>query len=443
MRRAALALALLAGATPGQAPSAPVGAKPEPAKPAAAAPAPAASIPLGEAATQVLVRASEDAEHWALRSIVLLSLGRDFHPVAAPALAKALDDKDSRLHAVTIELLRRMDAEAAPKVATRELVDALVDGPLQEKNDFVRDRTLEALAKLVPGTGAADKQGWRDWWRKNELLHVPPAWTAPPAAARGPGTVAGSVVEKAFDLRDAGLQLAIVIDSTGSMQSAIDAARDAIDDVVALLGGIAPKFEVGLVHYKDFGDMGDGAKLLEPLTRDQKAVRERLAKLVAGGGGDAPERVECGVGLALGKEMGWDRNANRLVLVIGDAPAHEEVLQGLIDTVKRAHDQPFSRAKGPVTGARQPTNLRPFITSCIATSPAAKPHFEAIAAAGGGSCVVLPISVPNGKDVAQARSKAVQEVARHVLRLSFGSQYEAQLNLFADVYFTWRDAKAF
>lgn len=443
MRRTVLALAILATTVLGQAPAAPAAPQPQPAKPAAAPPAPAAPTPLGEAATQVLVRASEEAEHWALRSIVLLSLGQDFHPVAAGALVKALADKDGRLHAVTVELLRRMEVAAAPKVATRELVDALVDGPLQEKNEFVRDRTLEALAKLVPGTGAVDKQGWREWWRKNELLHVPPAWTAPAAAPRGPGTVAGSVVEKAFDLRDAGLQLAIVIDSTGSMQSAIDAARDAIDDVVALLGGIAPKFEVGLVHYKDFGDMGDGAKLLEPLTRDQKAVRERLAKLVAGGGGDTPERVECGVGVALGKEMGWNRDANRLVLVIGDAPAHEEVLTSLVETVKRAHDQPFSKGKGPVTGAKQPSKLRPFITSCIATNPAAKPHFEAIAAAGGGSCVVLPISVPNGKDVAQARSKAVQEVVRHVLKLSFGTQYEAQLNLFADVYFTWRDAKAF
>ena len=437
MRQSALVLAFLAGTALAQAPAAPKQS------PAAPAPAALAQAPLGEAATQVLVRAHDEAGHWALRAIVLLSLGRDFHPAGSTALVKALADKDARMHAYAVELLRRMDPAAAPKVATRELVDALVDGPLQEKSEFVRDRTLEALSLLVPGTGANDRNGWREWWRRNELLHVPPAWTPPPAAPRGAGTVAGSVVEKAFDLRDAGLQVAVVIDSTGSMQQAINAARDAIDDVVALLSGIAPRFEVGLVHYKDFGDMGDGAKLLEPLTRDQKAVRERLAKLVAGGGGDTPERVECGVGVALGREMGWDRNANRLVLVIGDAPAHEEVMTELVDLVKRAHDQPFSKAKGPVTGAKQPSKLRPFITSCIATNPAAKAHFEAIAAAGGGACVLLPLATPNGKDVAAAQSKAVQEVVRHVLKLSFGTQYEAQLNLFADVYFSWRDAKAF
>lgn len=440
MRCSAVALVVLAATAAGQAPAAPPA---QPPKAAAPAPAAAVPVPLGEAATQVLVRAHDEAGHWALRAIVLLSLGRDFHPAGSAALLKALADKDARMGAYAVEVLRRMDAVAAPKVATRELVDALVDGPLQEKNEFVRDRTLEALALLVPGTGAADRNGWREWWRKNELLHVPPPWTPPPAAPRGAGTVAGSVVEKAFDLRDAGLQVAVVIDSTGSMQQAINAARDAIEDVVALLSGIAPRFEVGLVHYKDFGDMGDGAKLLEPLTKDQRAVRERLAKLVASGGGDAPERVECGVGIALGKEMGWDRNANRLVLVIGDAPAHEEVLTGLVEMVKRAHDQPFSRAKGPVTGAKVPSKLRPFITSCIATSPAARPHFEAIATAGGGACVLLPMTAPNTKDVSSAQSKAVQEVVRHVLKLSFGTQYEAQLNLFADVYFTWRDAKAF
>lgn len=440
MMRFALALALMAGAAQGQAPAAPAQ---QPGKPTPVAPAPAATVPLGEAATQVLVRAHDEAGHWALRAIVLLSFGRDFHPAGSAALVQALADKDARLGAYAVEVLRRMEPLAAPKVATRELVDALVDGPLQEKNNFVRDRTLEALALLVPGNGATDPNSWREWWRRNELLHVPPAWTPPPAAPRSAGTVAGSVVEKAFDLRDAGLQVAIVIDSTGSMQLAINAARDAIEDIVALLSGIAPRFEVGLVHYKDFEDMGDGAKLLEPLTKDQRAVRERLAKLAASGGGDTPERVECGVGIALGREMGWDRGANRLVLVIGDAPAHEEVLTGLVEMVKRAHDQPFSRGKGPVTGAKKPAKLRPFITSCIATSPAAKAHFDAIAAAGGGACVVLPIAAPNGKDVASAQSKAVQEVVRHVLKLSFGSQYEAQLNQFADIYFSWREAKAF
>ena len=48
-------------------------------------------------------------------------------------------------------------------------------------------------------------------------------------AQRG-ATVGTSVLTRAFDLRDAGLDVAIVVDSTGSMQIAIDTARDAIAD---------------------------------------------------------------------------------------------------------------------------------------------------------------------------------------------------------------------
>ena len=436
MRVATLALSLLL--------SAPLWAQsPAPAKPVAETPPAVQALDQGR--TEAIVRAYDAAESWSLQAIVLLSLGTDFHPAGASIVLRALRDKDARLRPHAVELLRRMEPEAAARVALPELVGELIDNTLRDKSALLQQRTLEVLARMLPDAGAEDRAGWRKWWSAAQKTYAPPAWRAPKAveAEERGRSVAGSIVERAFDLRDAGLDVAIVIDSTGSMQVAIDAARDAIDDVVALLSGIAPKLRLGLVHYKDFDDFGDGAQLLVPMSKNQDAVRERLARLAASGGGDVPERVEKGIEFALGDEMRWNKEANRLILVIGDAPPHPESRAELLRLVKRAHDDPFARAKHPTTGPKQP--LRPFITSTIATSKEAKADFDEIAKAGGGTSVLLEIgetrAAPGAKPGAgDDGGSAVRKVVEHIMLLSFGQQHRAQLELFVRTFFEYRDA---
>ncbi|MFN9756004.1 MAG: vWA domain-containing protein [Planctomycetota bacterium] len=469
--QALVLLLLLHGLTAAQAPApvpAPVPAKPVADKPAAGTPANQAAAPaaaplpaLGKGATEVLANSYAEAAHWALRAIVLMSLGGDWHPAGVPAVLDALRNKDERVVAYGLEALRGMDDEALRQVATAELVDELIGRQLDRKNKLFHQRLLDVLARALPEAKAADRRGYEAWWLLAKPGYAPPAWT-PPAAATGGGTVAGTAVERAFDLRDAGLDVAIVIDSTGSMQLAIDTARDAIDDVVALLAGIAPKLRLGLVHYKDFGDLGDGAKVLAPLTKDQKDVREKLGKLVASGGGDVPERVECGFEAALGREMGWNKDANKLVLIVGDAPPHDESIEPLLARVRGAREQPSEGGKGPVTGApKKPA--RPFVTSTVATNPAPKHVFARIASAGGGVGVVLDVPAPQGRgapprpapgkpaDKGMAGDKAAppptaagaRQLVEHVLLLSFGGQHQAQLQRFVRTYFEFRDAGLF
>lgn len=434
------------------------------AKPKAGAPAAAPAIPaLGKGATEVLANSYAQAEHWAMRAIVLLSLGSDWHPAGVPVVLDALRSKDERLVAYGLETLRGMDDEALRQVATAELVDELIGRQLDRKNKLFHQRLLDVLARALPDAKAADRRGYEAWWLLAKPGYAPPAWTPPPARTGG-GTVASTAVERAFDLRDAGLDVAIVIDSTGSMQLAIDTARDAIDDVVALLAGIAPKLRLGLVHYKDFGDIGDGAKLLAPLSKDHKDVRDKLAKLVASGGGDMPERVECGFEVALGREMGWNKDANKLVLIVGDAPPHDESIELLLARVRGAREHPFEGGKGPVTGAPKKA-VRPFVTSTVATNPAPKDVFARIAAAGGGVGVVLDVPAPPGRGapprpapgkpadkpagkgadrhLPPPTAAGARQLVEHVLLLSFGGQHQAQLQRFVRAYFEFRDAGLF
>ena len=452
---ASVLLAALAAAQ--SAPAKPAGA-PAPGK--AAAPAPAAAPALGKGATEVLAHSYAQAEHWAMRAIVLMSLGGDWHPAGVPAVLDALRSKDERLVAYGLEALGGMDDDSLRQVATAELVDELIGRQLDRKNKLFHQRLLGVLARALPDAKAADRRGYEAWWLLAKPAYAPPAWTAP-ATPTGGGTVAGTAVERAFDLRDAGLDVAIVIDSTGSMQLAIDTARDAIDDVVALLAGIAPKLRLGLVHYKDFGDIGDGAKLLAPLSKDQKDVRDKLAKLIASGGGDTPERVECGFEAALSREMGWNKDANKLVLIVGDAPPHDESIEPLLARVRGAREHPMESGKGPVTGAAKKT-ARPFVTSTVATNPAPKDVFARIAAAGGGVGVVLDVPAPAGRgaparpaDKGKEKDKPADKAAppptaagarqlvEHVLLLSFGGQHQTQLQRFVRTFFEFRDAGLF
>lgn len=409
--------------------------------------------PLGQGATGTLVHNYEEADHWAMKAILLMSFGTDWHPDGVSAVVDALGHRDDRLPPYAVETLLRADDRVVRSLARPELIEELIDES-RNKNEYYRERVLAVLKRLAPDANCDDNRSYKRWWRDEKETWAPPAWTEA-EVEHGEGTVTARLVERAFDLRDAGLQVVFVLDTTGSMQVAIDASRDAVDDITALLAGITPKLELGLVHYKDFGDFSEGAKMLVPLTRKHDKVRDKLGKLTAIGGGDAPERIEKGVEVALGRKMKWDKDANRMLLIIGDAPAHHDAEDELLALVKRAHDHPFSTGKGPVTGGR--SELRPFITSAIATNPIVLQRFEAIAEAGGGTAVGLNLAgrgplggMPMGDDrerrregAARKRNPAAEKIAEHVLLLSFGAGYEAQLREFVKVFFAYRRAGLF
>jgi hypothetical protein len=412
----------------------------QPPKPAEEKPAP--PQPLNRVMTEAIAKSYGTAEHWALQSIVLLSLGNDFHPAGAVPLTAALRADDVRLRPYAVEVLRGMEPRKLASVATPELVDALVELASKEKNDLLASRLVEVLSRLFPEGPGAERKSWKRWWQEKRETYAIAEWQAPPSEPADGRSAAGAFVERAFDLRDAGLDVAIVIDSTGSMQAAIDLARDAIYDVVSLLSGVAPKLRLGVVHYKDVSDFSDGAQLLVPLTKKQDEVRESLSKLVANGGGDLPENVDKGFEFALSKEMDWNKEANRLILIIGDAPPHPNTMEPLLKAIKDAHDRPFVRGSKPLSGKREP--LKPFITSTICTSLAAKVEFEQLAKAGGGTPVFMDVRNGGGKAMNDVdTAKAARSVVEHILLLSFGAQYRAQLQSFVRVFFDYRDAGLF
>ena len=137
-----------------------------------------------------------------------------------------------------------------------------------------------------------------------------------------------------------------------------------------------------------------------------------------------------------------------MLLVVGDAPPHADAHDGALGLVRAAFEKPFQDPKRPTTGKQE--KLKPFITSTIATSPRANPWFEQIAEAGGGTTVLLDMGGPRPDGGAPksdvkpvSKEEAPERIAKHVLRLSFGAQFAAQIDVFVDTFFDYRRAGAF
>jgi hypothetical protein len=402
-----------------------------------AAPAAPEALALNEGQTQARVVQYRNAKHWAMKGLVLLSLGRSWHPRGAEIVLASLEDGDERLRAYGLEALARTDSANLRQVVGEELVQELIRKQYRVDDELWQARVQAVLSGVFPDAGATTKQEWERHWRNVGKKYTRAPWTAPDAPEHA-RTVSAGVFERALDLHEAGLDVCICIDSTGSMQATIDAATSAVDDIVALLEGVAPKFRLGLVHYKDFGDFGEGAQVLEPLSKRPEEVQRRLSNLTAIGGGDMPERVERGLEMALDKKMKWERSTNKLIVVIGDAPPHPSALQEAIDLAELAYRKPFgvepTKIEATRSGRSRTQGVRPFITACLGVGPRGvaaqtEESFRKIAAAGGGAYARLMTQGGAGDPSG--------EIVAHILKLSFGAQYADSLDAFVEVYLTY------
>jgi len=142
----------------------------------------------------------------------------------------------------------------------------------------------------------------------------------------------------------------LLMDTTGSMGSAIDAlAADAeavIDDLIDELPGVDLQFGVG--DFKDFQSPTQSDPYVfnhaQSLTDDTAAVRQAIDDWFASGGADLPEghfyaydqiaedRAPSSDGSEAGT-IGWRDDAKRLLVVFADVGGHDLVCQEITEQV--------------------------------------------------------------------------------------------------------------
>ena len=447
-------------------------------RPGTAQAAPAAAPQLGKVATEALASAFAAREHWMQKVVLLLSLGPSWHPAGTPMVAQAVKDKDPRLTAFGIEALLRTDAALLPKLATVDLLEELIVRQLPRSNDHLRTRVLLALERLAPGAGAKDRAAWSAWWNGAKATFAAEPWPEADQAAAADATTS-TTAQRAFDLYQAGLDLAICIDSTGSMQPTIDALAEALDEMVDILDGISPKMRLAIVQYKDYADFGKaGAKVVQPFSKNIRAARKNLGDLRADGGGDLPEAVLGGLAVTLDPKMSWQPEANKLIVLIGDAPPHATEADKAIELVRTARESPGAAPGRPVTGQPAKTKPTPFLTSCIGvflelkgklreqegfkefedSQKRMRQDFAKIAEAGGGTFVDVTFTFTDEKpkekeksaDKAQEKRKdagktiasaATRRIVEHILVLSFGEKHAQAMRDFVKIFYEYRDAE--
>lgn len=117
------------------------------------------------------------------------------------------------------------------------------------------------------------------------------------------------------------IDLAFVIDTTGSMWDDIDKVKASATEIVNSV--IGPDSRIALTDYKDFGDYTYRADL--PFTDDEATINKAIQSLSVGGGGDFPESVYSGLMRTIQAEGidPWRKDANKVIILIGDAPPHD------------------------------------------------------------------------------------------------------------------------
>ncbi len=122
------------------------------------------------------------------------------------------------------------------------------------------------------------------------------------------------------------LDLVFVVDTTGSMQPFIEAAREAVRTISRQLletKEFRPEIHFGLVAYRDHDDAGTSYVTRHfDLEAGAGSFLAKIAGLDARGGGDVPEALYDGLHDALAKTS-WHPLAQKVIVVVADSSAHE------------------------------------------------------------------------------------------------------------------------
>ena len=171
----------------------------------------------------------------------------------------------------------------------------------------------------------ADYEGaWTDNPFILSMKDLPPA--PPPevlTAAQGSVDNIEEAMERIADiigLSGGNIDVVLVVDTTVSMKDDVDFIRESLVPLVRNRVENFDSFRVGLVLYRDYKEAY--LTRTKPFTDSLDVLQDRLDAVHVAGGRDIPEAVNEGIYAGL-TEFEWEA-PERVIIQVGDAPAHEE-----------------------------------------------------------------------------------------------------------------------
>lgn len=137
-----------------------------------------------------------------------------------------------------------------------------------------------------------------------------------------PGAQRQSVTLAAPAAAIAKFDLAVVVDVTGSMGDELEYLKSELRSILDALKRGHPGLDIrlSLVAYRDEGD--EFVTRTFPFTPSLGQMQTSLRAQSAGGGGDYPEAMDQALARAVGQ--GWRPDAVKSLLLVADAPPHDE-----------------------------------------------------------------------------------------------------------------------
>ena len=222
------------------------------------------------------------------------------------------------------------------------------------------------------------------------------------------------------------LDVSFVVDTTGSMGEVLGWLRRDVLKMMRSFGMIAREPRVGVIAYRDHGD----DYVVKPLwlTDDGKALIKCISGLTAQGGGvgDVPEAVSEGLEAALtGQQWSSGQWARKVVVLIGDAPPHEETLPAIQKLMEAAVKESFRVYCVKVKTRYAQSDLT---------------SFDRIAKWGGGDSVWIELAqydrAPRDKWIKGPSNLIVEEAVRGILN----KEYHDLVGPFVNVLMEYTDS---
>jgi hypothetical protein len=217
-----------------------------------------------------------------------------------------------------------------------------LDLVLPQDNQVELPRLAEAeldLSELLEVPLEAD---FNDLMMDNaQMAMIAPAMPMPSAALTqralpGGGLISGvpqSFADYIEHLQKTGIDVVFAIDATGSMVWVHRTVRQRMAQLAEYVRGLVPLARFGIIAYRDYNDPDFVTRISQPSFDIQKA-RGFMSGIDALGGGDHPEAVTQALRDVEGA-IGWRSGAQRVVIIIGDAPPHGRELGEAADIAER------------------------------------------------------------------------------------------------------------
>jgi von Willebrand factor type A domain len=174
------------------------------------------------------------------------------------------------------------------------------------------------------------------------------------------------------------IDLVFVIDTTASMTPVIRELAVSMRGIVRILQRLVPSVRIGISAYKD-RDTGLPPVITFPLTPTDPYLARIIGfveSLDASPVGSRTIEEDVHLGLEAATSMRWRPDARQVLVVIGDAAAHAEY-----------QDETLWRVRNFAEGHALRTVSTLFVTtpSSLEAGNRARPYFQALAHAGGGT----------------------------------------------------------